>query len=230
MKPLKAKRPATSQQGTPVQLSLFDVLLQVAPELVPAVRAVNQIVSPQIQRFSLQQEPAPMGEIGRIRANLAAIALCKSLNANQEQPTPKQCNELARFSGWGSLAALWDEVTHKATDVDVQTEEQNRWYRKYKNLRMEADSLMTPMERERAGQSTLNAFFTSIEVIKRIWALVEKVGFKGGRILEPAAGTGHFIGAMPDHLRQASTITAVEKDPLSAAILALLYPCSWLPN
>ncbi|GAB4042876.1 Eco57I restriction-modification methylase domain-containing protein [Spirosoma jeollabukense] len=224
MKPLKAKRPATSQQGAPVQLSLFDVLLQVAPELVPAVRAVNQIVSPRIQRFSLQQEPAPTGEIGRIRANLAAIALCKSLNANQQQPTPEQCNELARFSGWGSLAALWDEVTHRATDVEAQTEEQNRWYRKYKSLRMEADSLMTPMEREGAGQSTLNAFFTSIEVIKRMWALAEKVGFKGGRVLEPAAGTGHFIGAMPDHLRQASTITAVEKDPLSAAILALLYP------
>ena len=114
MKPLKAKRPATSQQGAPVQLSLFDVLLQVAPELVPAVRAVNQFVSPQIQRFTLQQEPAPTGEIGRIRANLAAIALCKSLTANQEQPTPEQCNELARFSGWGSLAALWDEVTHKS--------------------------------------------------------------------------------------------------------------------
>ena len=224
MKPQRAKRPATPQHGAPIQLSLFDVLLQVAPELVPAVREINQLIPPLTSRFTLNHEPAPTGEIGRIRANLAAIALCKSLNAKQEQPTPEQCNELAHFSGWGSLAALWDEATHKATDIEVKTEEENRWYRKYKNLRIEADSLMTPIERERAGQSTLNAFFTSIEVIKRIWALVEKVGFKGGRILEPAAGTGHFIGAMPDHLRQASTIAAVEKDPLSAAILALLYP------
>ena len=224
MKSLKAKRPATPQQGAPIQLSLFDVLLQVAPELVPAVREINQLIPPLTSRFTLNHETAPTGEIGRIRANLAAISLCKSLNAKQEQPTAEQCNELASFSGWGSLAALWDEVTHKATDTEVKTEEENRWYRKYKHLRIEADALMTPIERERAGQSTLNAFFTSIEVIKRIWALLEKIGFAGGRILEPAAGTGHFIGAMPDHLRQASTITAVEKDPLSAAILALLYP------
>lgn len=224
MKSQRAKRPAIPQQGAPIQLSLFDVLLQVAPELVPAIREIDKLVSPLIQRFTLNQEPAPTGEIGRIRANLAAITLCKSLRTNQEQPTPEQCNELASFSGWGSLAALWDDETHKATDTEVKTEEENRWYRKYKNLRIEADALMTPTERERAGQSTLNAYYTPVEVIKQIWALLEKIGFRGGRILEPAAGTGHFIGAMPDHLRQASTVTAVEKDPLSAAILGLLYP------
>ena len=220
----QTKRPATPQYSGSIQLNLFDVLLKVAPDLVPAIREIDQFAPTLTRRFRLSDEPAPTGEIGRIRANLAAITRCKALNANREQPTPEQCNELAGFSGWGSLAALWDDETHKATETEVKTEEQNRWYRKYKNLRNEADTLLTPIERERAALSTLNAFFTSIPVIKGIWALLEKVGFTGGRILEPAAGIGHFIGAMPEHLRQVSTVTAVEKDPLSAAILALLYP------
>ena len=49
-------------------------------------------------------------------------------------------------------------------------------------------------------------------------------GFKGGRIVEPAAGSGHFIGLMPPAMRDASTVTAIEKDPLTARILAALYP------
>ena len=43
-------------------------------------------------------------------------------------------------------------------------------------------------------------------------AAVERFGFTGGRILEPAAGIGHFIGAMPRNLAERSNITAVEID------------------
>jgi hypothetical protein len=37
-----------------------------------------------------------------------------------------------------------------------------------------------------------------------MWQAVERFGFTGGRILEPAAGIGHFIGAMPRALAERS--------------------------
>ena len=49
------------------------------------------------------------------------------------------------------------------------------------------------------------------------------LGFTGGRILEPAAGIGHFIGAMPRNLAERSSITAVEIDRVSGRILNALY-------
>ena len=42
-------------------------------------------------------------------------------------------------------------------------------------------------------------------------------------MLEPAAGVGHFFGAMPDELKQTAQFAAVELDPLSARITKLLY-------
>ena len=211
------------------QLNLFDALLTAIPELSPATGAPGLVNAAFTELFRLTRDPAPTGEISRIRANLIAIALCKSLTAQQVLPTAEQCEKLSEFSGWGSLAALWDEAAHQATqesgpDGNDLTPELDRWNRKYKKLRLEADELLTSTERERAAQSSLNAFYTNITVIRAIWALLEMVNFTGGNILEPAAGTGQFIGAMPDALRQKSTLTAVEKDPLSAAILAHLYP------
>jgi hypothetical protein len=44
-----------------------------------------------------------------------------------------------------------------------------------------------------------------------------------GRILEPSACIGHFIGAMPRHMAQRSSVTAIEIDRLSGRMLKALY-------
>ena len=85
-------------------------------------------------------------------------------------------------------------------------------------------AVMNADECERASSSSLTAFYTPPYLLTPIWDLLQKIGFAGGRILDPGAGTGNFIGAMPAVLRAASTVTAVEKDAMSAAILSLLYP------
>jgi SAM-dependent methyltransferase len=48
--------------------------------------------------------------------------------------------------------------------------------------------------------------------------------FKGGRVLEPACGIGHFIGLMPEDMLRRSTVTGIEIDPLTARIAKALYP------
>ena len=44
----------------------------------------------------------------------------------------------------------------------------------------------------------MNAHYTSPEVITGMWRALTHFGFKGGRVLEPSAGIGHFIGLMPE--------------------------------
>ncbi len=56
-----------------------------------------------------------------------------------------------------------------------------------------------------------------------MWDAVTRLGFTGGRVLEPAAGIGHFIGAMPEELAEHCRITAVEIDRLSGRVLQALY-------
>ncbi|WP_240202923.1 DEAD/DEAH box helicase family protein [Burkholderia sp. LMG 13014] len=56
------------------------------------------------------------------------------------------------------------------------------------------------------------------------------MGFNGGRILEPAAGVGHFVGLAPDAVRTSSKFTAVELDPVSADIARHLYPNTTVIN
>jgi predicted O-methyltransferase YrrM len=85
-------------------------------------------------------------------------------------------------------------------------------------------ALLTPEEYEAARASTLNAHYTSAIVINGIYEAVQRLGFSHGRILEPAAGIGHFFGLMPKETSARSRLTAIELDPLTASIARKLYP------
>ena len=56
--------------------------------------------------------------------------------------------------------------------------------------------------------------------MRAIWRAVEDLGFDGGRVLEPGAGAGTFIGLAP----AGAQMTGVELDPTTAAIARALYP------
>jgi len=56
-----------------------------------------------------------------------------------------------------------------------------------------------------------------------MWEAMQHMGFAGGRVLEPAAGIGHFFGLMPDDLASRSQKLASELDPLSGRITQQLY-------
>jgi SNF2 family DNA or RNA helicase len=66
----------------------------------------------------------------------------------------------------------------------------------------------------------LNEYYTPIGVARAVWNLLERIGFKGGTVLEPSAGAGIFLETAP-----ASTqFTAVELNPDAARINRLLHP------
>ena len=50
------------------------------------------------------------------------------------------------------------------------------------------------------------------------------MGFTNGTVLDPACGTGHFFGLLPDELRGNVALHGIEIDKVSGEIAQMLYP------
>jgi adenine-specific DNA methylase len=57
-----------------------------------------------------------------------------------------------------------------------------------------------------------------------------RLGFRGGRVLEPGIGSGLFPALMPAALRDCCHVTGVEHDPVTARIVKLLQPHARILN
>ena len=90
--------------------------------------------------------------------------------------------------------------------------------------RQRLESLLASDELESARATTLNAHYTAPAIIRAIYALLQRLGFEHGRILEPACGLGHFIGLMPEEMHGRSRITGIEIDSITARLTRALYP------
>lgn len=147
------------------------------------------------------------GDVTKFEANLAAVSLLSTLEASNRFPTDDERDVLNRYTGWGGIP--------KAFNPD---QDDPAW-------RARAESLpdLLGQDYESAKGSVVNAHYTEVFVIEAIWAAVRRLGFCGGRVLEPSAGTGFFIGAMPKDLAESSEVTAIEIDRLSSRILSRQY-------
>jgi N12 class adenine-specific DNA methylase len=151
-----------------------------------------------------------LGEGGpkqKFQQNLKAINTLRTLDAGERPATPDEKAALVKYVGWGSMPQVFDEYNRD-------------WARERGALQ----SSLSEGEYEQARSTTLNAHYTAPTVIGAMYRAVERFGFKGGRVLEPACGIGHFIGIMPEEMLQRSSVTAIEIDPLSSRIAKALYP------
>ncbi len=144
--------------------------------------------------------------------NVAAIRLLKQLEAQRRQATVEEQAILVKYVGWGGLKGVFDSSAAWKTS--------HEWRNEYREL----EALLTEEEYESARSTVLNAHYTSPEVIGRIYEALGRLGFTGGRILEPSAGIGHFFGLMPNELAVASRRTGIEIDTITGGILKQLYP------
>ena len=78
--------------------------------------------------------------------------------------------------------------------------------------------------------SCKTAYYTPVELIKAIYQGIQKLGFTGGRVLEPACGHGAFIFNCPDELRNKSTFYAVELERISAKLTTVICPYAKVIN
>ncbi len=153
-------------------------------------------------------------ESERVAGNLAAIRTLRKLQQESRPATPEEKQTLARYVGWGGLAFVFDPKTP----------------RKYaQKAAAELKSLVSESEFNLMAGSTTTAFYTSGEVVKAMWAGAEVFGIgAGGRFnaLEPAVGTGNFIGWQPQHLRDKTRWFAAELDSITGEIASYLYDSS----
>ena len=145
----------------------------------------------------------------KARKNIAAIQLLKQIEKEQRTATSEEQAILILYTGWGVAA---DIFTTKPEWVA---------------LREELEAVLTEDEFAAARASTLNAFYTDVDITTEIYKGIERLGFTGGEILDPSMGaTGIFEGAMPPDMASRSQISGVELDSISGRIASQLYPNS----
>ena len=196
----------------------------------PTDGELESIVSPldRVMRLQFAAEPSTtdrvctpgdfvVGPAARFEANLAALALLKTLAAEGRPATSEDRSVLARFSGFG------DSTFEPAFRLSAHRPEDHAWVERGQRLR----SLVDHREWQSLERSRLNAFFTSPDVIAAIWEGLLALGLgslQAPSILEPAAGVGRFLGLQPADSAAKSVRTAIELDCLTARLLKAVYP------
>ena len=146
---------------------------------------------------------APSGAKARYEANVAAVRLAKTLADEERAATAAEQAVLARYGSWGAVADVFDP-------------RKENWAAERAELR----DLLTEREYDAARRTTINAHFTDPALVREIWSGLSRLGFNGGRVLEPGAGAGTFIGLAPDN----AEMLGIELDPITAQIARSLYP------
>lgn len=163
----------------------------------------------------------PNGTKARVRANIDAIKLVKQIAAEGRIATTAEQEILSKYVGWGGLADAFGKPVSNYATRKIE-------YEAVKDLEEEFEELKTVLTEEEyksARESTKNAHYTSIEVIKAMYDGLKHLGFTGGRMLEPSSGVGNFVGAMPaDMTAQVKSWTMVELDNITGLFAKYLYP------
>jgi RNA polymerase sigma factor (sigma-70 family) len=209
--------------------------------------------------LSRDQALAPRGTVGKLRANLAAIRIIQALDSEKRLATAEEKQELVKFSGWGALSQVFDEdranqiergeieqlrnqaakyrsygndeyYANIVKDYEDRAQALENWKSKWFEAHKEVKALLSDQEYRDARRSTINAHYTSPEIVAGMWDIVKWMGFKGGNILEPGAGIGHFFGLMPEDIADRSKLFGVELDAYTAKILKALYPEADIQN
>ena len=141
----------------------------------------------------------------KYKANVEAIRVLQTLDAEQRQATAEEQEILSRYVGWGGIPQAFDESNAE-------------WSKEYAELQ----SLLTADEYKEARASTLNAFYTSPTVIKAMYEALDNMGLSKGNVLEPSCGVGNFMGLVPDSMEKIR-MYGVELDSISGRIAQQLY-------
>lgn len=184
----------------------------------------------------------PSGPKARIDANLAAIRLLRTIEAEERNATAAEKETLSKYSGWGSfknafnqvnqtrwnrlqdrLQALGSNQRHYLENSD-EYRELSAWRERWGALHDQLTELLEPEEFRAMSKSIMNAHYTSLPIIDAMWRLVDRLGFNGGKVLETSAGGGYFVGRQPKALADRSAWSAIELDEITARIFSKLYP------
>lgn len=151
----------------------------------------------------------------RAKANLAAILTATEIEKQDRPATRDEQARLIRFIGFGA-SELANGMFRRLGEVDFR----EGW----DDLGSSLESAVTDADYASLARCTQYAHFTPEFIVRAIWAALQRLGWRGGRVLEPGIGTGLFPALMPTALRDTSHVTGIELDPVTARIARLLQP------
>jgi hypothetical protein len=151
----------------------------------------------------------------RARDNVAAIVLSKALEQSGRAPTPEEQAQLLRFIGFGAT-----ELAQNCFRRPGETDFGPHW----QAIGATLEAAVTPEEYAALQRATQYAHYTPETIISALWRTAERLGFHGGRVLEPGMGTGLFFALLPASMHDACQLTGIEYDPITARIARLVHP------
>ncbi|MFU0505243.1 lactate dehydrogenase [Pseudaminobacter sp. NGMCC 1.201702] len=151
----------------------------------------------------------------RARDNIAAIRLAAEIEADERPATAEEQEQLIRFTGFGA-SDLANGVFRRPGEIDFR--------KGWDEIGTDLEDAVGESDYASLARCTQYAHFTPEFIVRAIWAGLERMGWRGGRVLEPGIGTGLFPALMPEGLRDVSHVTGIELDPVTARIARLLQP------
>ncbi|MCU0732860.1 MAG: hypothetical protein MUE84_14905, partial [Hyphomonas sp.] len=157
----------------------------------------------------------------RARANVAAILIADAIVKQDRPATCEEQTQLIRFTGFGA-SELANGMFRRPGEVDFR--------QGWDELGSSLETAVSEAEYSSLARCTQYAHFTPEFIIRAIWTGIQRLGWRGGRVLEPGIGTGLFPALMPELYRDAAYVTGIELDPVTARIAALLQPKARIIN
>ena len=151
----------------------------------------------------------------RAADNIAAIRLMLEIEEEARNATPEEQERLALFTSFGASDLANNLFRRSAEEA---------FPKGWDTLGEDLEQLVSPGELASLARVTQYAHFTPEFMVRAIWRALRRMGFSGGRVLEPGCGTGLFFALMPEALEDKTTLTGVEMDPITARIAKLLHP------
>jgi N12 class adenine-specific DNA methylase len=155
------------------------------------------------------------GWAARARDTIAAITLSKTLEQSGRIPTPDEQARLLRFTGFGATELAQNCFRRPGEDT---------FRPGWEAIGAALEAAVTPEEYAALQRATQYAHYTPETIIRALWRAALRLGFSGGRVLEPGMGTGLFFALLPPALRGSCRLTGIEYDPVTARIARLVHP------
>ncbi|MCP1758666.1 adenine-specific DNA methylase [Bradyrhizobium elkanii] len=155
----------------------------------------------------------------RARDSIAAVRLTAQIEAEERPATVEEQRQLIRFIGFGAL-----ELANGVFRRPGEAEFAKGW----DEIGADLQDAVDEADYASLARCTQYAHFTPEFIVQAMWAGLLRLGWCGGRVLEPGIGTGMFPALMPQVLREVSHVTGVELDPVTARIARLLQPRAWI--
>ncbi|MBB6559573.1 N12 class adenine-specific DNA methylase [Acidovorax soli] len=154
------------------------------------------------------------GQVARFDKNQAAIDLLNAIREDSRQATVEEQRTLAGYTGWGSFGQELFQGTWERPMPKEGWQARDKWLREH----------LGEDEWKSAQRSITNAHYTDPPTVMAMWDMAKRMGFTGGRVLEPSMGIGNFFGMMPADIKARSRLSGIELDSLTGSMAKLLYP------